>query len=257
MKACGSFGMTYSQYNIEQLFKLIGRFPHQKYGQTTHFEYIKTTDSVWPNQLINLSTSEDEIDIVLNQIENDSEQGKIPDLLMLNPISKNTAIIDQLKKRKYKSSQWVAMTHDLKYFGIQNTIPNFQVKLVKSKSDFSEWLKIVETELMGDHSLNADVFHFLLENGNCYFYLGFEGKQAIATSFLFVKEKDAGVYLVSTKTSHRKKGFGQEMTRVCILKAKELKCEYAYLQATKLGAGVYKSLGFVNMGAIDVFRIKK
>lgn len=249
--------MTYSQKNIEQLFKLIGSFPNQQYVHSTHFEFIRTTDSAWPNQLINLNASEDEIDDVLDQIENDSEKGIIPDLLMLIPIYKNRFINDKLKQREYKSSKWTAMAHDLEFIVTQNTISQFQVKLVQSKSDFIAWLTIVETELMGIHSLNSDVFNILLENNDCYFFLGFEAKQAVATSFLFVKEKGAGVYLVATKKAHRKKGFGLEMTRHCLLKAKELECEHVHLQATELGKGVYSSLGFVDQGAIGVFRIKK
>jgi predicted GNAT family N-acyltransferase len=249
--------MTYSQFNIEQLFQLIGSFPNQKYGESTHYDYIKTIDSAWPNQLINLSCSENEIDIVLDQIEKDSEKGEIPDLLMLNPSFKNYSIIDQLKKRKYNSSRWIAMTHDLNFLVIQNPIPDFQVKRVSSKSDFEEWLKIVEIELMGNHSLNAEVFNKLLENDNFHFFLGFEGKKPTATSFLFVTNKNAGVYFVSTKNTHRKKGFGREMTIQCILKAKELECINVELQATEIGKGVYKALGFVEQGTIDVFRIKK
>lgn len=249
--------MTYSQNNIEQLFKLIGSFPNQQFGRSTHFEFIKTTDSVWPNQLINLNAFEDEIEVVLDQIETDSEKETIPDLLMLNPICQNYIIINKLRERDYKSSEWTAMTHDLNFLGTQNTTSNFQVKLIQNKSNLREWLTIVEAELMGNQPLNADVFNNLLENKDCYFFLGYEGKQPVATSFLFVKEKSAGVYLVSTKKSYRKKGFGQEITRQCLLKAKEFKCEHVHLQATKLGTGVYKSLGFVNQGAIGVFKIEK
>ena len=249
--------MTYSQNNIEQLFQLIGSFPNQKYGRSTHFEFIQTTNSVWPNQLLNLNASEGEIEIVLNQIENDSKKGTAPNLLMLNPNFKNSSIIDHLNKRGYKSSQWAAMTHELKFFGAKKTVSNFHIRSVYHKSDFREWLTIVESELMGNNSLNATLFNLLLENNNCYFYLGFEGKKPVATAFLFAKNKGAGVYLVSTKNSHRKKGFGQEMTKQCLLKAKELKCEQVDLQATKLGTGVYKSLGFEYQGTINVFRIKK
>lgn len=185
--------MIYSQNNIEQLFRLIGSFPHQQYGLSAHFEFIQTTDSAWPNQLINLNASDNEADLVLDQMENDSEKGAIPDLLMLNPTSKNDSIIDQLRKRGYKSTKWAAMTHDLESIAPQNTTSRFHVKVMQNKSDFREWLRIVEAELMASHSLNAAVFSLLLEDNNCYFFLGFEGKQPVATSFLYVKEKGAGV----------------------------------------------------------------
>lgn len=249
--------MKYSQRNIEQLFRLIGSFPKQEYGQTSHFEFIRTTDSVWPNQLINLKASENEIETVLDVIEKKSEDGKIPNLLMLNPSTKVYALIEKLRQRDYKSSVWYAMNHNLEFITIQNTNTDFRTIQVQDKNDFREWVLIVEEELMGNNSLNTDVFNNLLENKNCYFFLGFEKNQPVATSFLFVNENNAGVYLVSTKKSHRKKGFGLEMTNQCLLKAKELECKNVELQATELGKGVYKTLGFIEQGAIDVFRIKR
>ena len=249
--------MKYSQRNIEQLFRLIGSFPNQEYGQTDHFEYIRTTDSIWPNQLINLKVSENEIETVLDVIEKNSEDGKIPNLLMLKPSTKDFTLINNLRQRDYKSRVWYAMTHNLEVITIRKTNYDFRAIQVQDKNDFKEWRLIVEEELMENNSLNPVVFTSLLENTNCYFFLGFERKQPVSTSFLFVNENTAGVYLVSTKKSHRKKGFGQEMTNQCLLKAKELECKNVELQATELGKNVYITLGFIEQGAIDVFRIKK
>lgn len=250
------FEMNYSQKNIEQLFSLIGSFPNQQFVQTNHFDFIKTKDSAWPNQLINLRVANNEIDSVLDLMENDSEDGKIPDILMLNPSAKVDAITDKLRERGYKSGAWYAMTHTLEHLFIQPTIPDFRVIQVQEKEDFREWMLIVKDELMGNIPLNAEVFNRLLENKNCYFFLGFEKNEPVATSFLFVNENNAGIYLVSTKKSHRKKGFGYELTNQCLLKAGELECTLVEIQATELGRSVYRKLGFEEHGLIDVFRIK-
>lgn len=249
--------MNYSQRNIEQLFKLIGSFPNQQYVQTSHFDFIKTKDSAWPNQLINLKVSKNEIEPILDLIENDSEDGKIPNILMLNPSANVYNPTDALRRRNYKASVWYAMTHNLEHLITQRTIPDFRVIQVQEKKDFREWKSIVEDELMGNNSLNTEVFNCLLENKNCYFFLGFEKNEPVATSFLFVNKNNAGVYLVSTKKPRRKKGFGRKITNQCLLKANELDCKIVELQATELGKSVYRTLGFEEQGAIDVFRIKK
>ena len=248
--------MKYSQSNIEQLFKLIGSFPNQQYVQTDYFEYIKTKDSIWPNQLLNLQASENEIETVLDLIEEQSKDGEIPNLLMLNPNTKIHSLNDKLRQRAYKSGLWYAMAHSLNNLTPQNTNPNFKVIRVQIK-DLGIWLSIVEEELMDNKPLNTVLFKNLLDNNNCYFYLGFERNLAVATSFLFVDKKNAGVYLVSTKKTHRRKGFGREMTNHCLLMAKVLRCENVELQATEIGKGVYESVGFTIHGSVDVFRIKK
>lgn len=249
--------MNYTQKNIEQLFRLIGSYPNHEYVQTSHFDYIKTKDSAWPNQLLNFKVSEDEIEPVLDLIEKDSDDGKIPSLLMLNPSTNVDRITDRLRQRNYKGSAWYAMTHSLEYLDMQRTIPDFQAIQVQDEADLREWKMIVEEELMGNNSLNTELFECLLANSNCYFFLGFEKNEPVATSFLFVNEDSAGVYLVSTKKSHRKKGIGQEMTTQCLKRAKELDCKTVELQATELGRSVYRTLGFEEQGVIDVFRINK
>lgn len=253
----GSDQMNYSQKNIEQLFKLIGSFPDQQYVQTSHFDFIKTKDSAWPNQLVNLKASKDEVQPVLDSIENDVQDGNIPSILMLNPCANASDLIRKIRQRNYKASAWYAMTHNLSSEITQRTIPDFRVTEVQDREVFSAWIMIVEAVLMGNKSLNTELFNWLLENQHCYFFLGLEKNVPVATSFLFVHESMAGVYLVSTSESHRKKGFGRAMTNQCLIKAKELGCTTVELQATELGKPVYERLGFEVNGGIDVFRIEK
>lgn len=224
--------------------------------QTAHFEYIRTTNSIWPNQLLNLNTSESNIETTLDVIEKKSGEGKIPNLLMLNPTTQMGTWIEKIRRRKYKSSVWYAMTHDLEHITLHNTTSDFRTIQVENKNDFKEWLLLVEEVLMGSKSLNPAVFTELLENSSCYFFMGLEGNQPVSTAFLFVDGKSAGVYLVATKKSHRRKGFGIAMTNRCLLTAKERNCDNVELQATELGKGVYEALGFKGCGAIDVFTIK-
>lgn len=249
--------MKYSQDNIKQFYQLIGSMPDQEFSRTDHFEFIKTKNSVWPNQLINFHPTKDDMDEVLHQIENRSFNGTFPSQLMLNPSTDSDFIINGLKKANYKSSQWTAMTHDLNRVKSGTICSDFKIRLIKNHSDLKLWLEIVKSELMGNQELNHNIFKNLVENQDCYLFLGFENKKPVATSLLFVNESNAGIYLVATIKTHRKKGYGKEMTQKCLLKAKELNCERADIQATKFGRNVYSSIGFVNHGDINVFRIEK
>jgi ribosomal protein S18 acetylase RimI-like enzyme len=249
--------MKYSQNNLEQLFRVIGSFPKQEYGQTNHYEFVRTTSSAWPNQLINFKASEKEIDTVLDTIERDSKAGKIPAILMLHSSTTPYAIMEKLRERDYQSSLWYAMTRNLEFVTTQNTNADFKVIQVQDKNDFKEWIAIVEEELMGGKALNRDVFIKLLNNSQCYLCLGLMNDQPVATSFLFVNGKQAGIYLVATRKSWRRQGFGLEMTNQCLLKAKDLACIHVELQATELGKGIYQTLGFTEQGTIEVFRVEK
>lgn len=248
--------MKYSQSNLEQLFQLIGSMPNQEYGRTAHFDYIKTAASAWPNQLINFRTEGKEIIHILNQIEKDALTGRIPELLMLNPSKDENLSKEPFIRKKYSSSVWTAMTHNLQFISPQKQIENFHIKLIDNGDDLKLWLALVASELMNDHPLNASVFNALLNHKAVCFFLGIANGQAVATSFLYAHGAAAGVYLVSTAKSHRKRGFGKALTVACLHKAKELGCYRVDIQATGLGKPVYASLGFVSRGDIDVYRVK-
>ncbi|MBK7966134.1 MAG: hypothetical protein IPK10_13215 [Bacteroidetes bacterium] len=102
---------------------------------------------------------------------------------MLNPNTKFNSLGDKLRQRAYKSGLWCAMTHSLNDVSLKHANPNFKVLRVQNKNDLREWLSIVEEELMDGKSLDMVVFTNLLENNNCYFFLGLERDEPVATSF--------------------------------------------------------------------------
>ncbi len=249
--------MDYSQANIEALFRLIGSFPGHEFVETEDFDFIKTKDSIWPNQLINLKAEVSNLNQVLSHIENESAQGRLPNILMSNPSDDDPVVVDLLKKRGYRSSQWAAMTHDLTILDSENHFSEIEFNQVHSQDQLKEWIALVELELMGGEKLNAEIFSNLLKHLDCYFFLASSKSETVGTAFLFVAGKTAGIYLVSTLKSHRRKGIGKEITRRCLEKAKSLGCTQVDIQATELGRGVYLSLGFINKGFINVFKIQK
>ena len=245
----------YSQNNIEELFELIGKIPEQEYFRSKKYDFIKTRGSIWPNQLLNIEVHIDDLGEVLEEIENQGNVKTIPNLLMCNPIRDNALIIEKIKARNYQSSLWTAMSHNLTVIDQPDSKNKLTIKLIDKQNDLRKWLDIVEEELMGSKKLNYKLFESLLEEGNSYFFLGIQNDKPVATSFLFKGKSSAGIYLVSTLKTHRKKGIGKLMTLKCLEMAKELKCKKVDLQATDLGKKVYESTGFKDYGAIHVFRI--
>lgn len=250
---------VYTQDNIEELFKLIGKLPEHKFACTKNYDFISASSSIWPNLLFNFKGALVNVEKILDDIESLDNDLKLPNLLMTNPAKDNSLVIDRIKLRNYISSRWSAMTHFLNFDDIKLPILkiHLKIKLIDNKNDLLKWLEIVEIELMGKKKLDYNIFNYLLKEKKCYFYLGFWGMLPVATSFLFKGKTSAGVYLVSTLKTYRKKGIGKNMTFICLKKAKELKCKKVDIQATDFGFQIYKSLGFINYGDINVFRIQK
>jgi GNAT superfamily N-acetyltransferase len=247
--------MSYSQSNIEALFRLIGSLPNQEYVETENYHYIKTADNAWPNQLFNLTASDEKLDSVLDAIEIQVEKGLIPNLMMCDALEENE--LEIISRRNYTSSQWTAMSFDLVKRSFPSSKSTCSVLVVSSESELKEWLRIVESELMNDMKLNPAIFGELLLLEDCQFLMAYNDKQPVSTALLFHAGNAAGIYLVATLKPFRGRGIGTDITAACLQKAKNLHCDFAHLQATELGEPVYRSLGFKKNGVINVFRIKR
>lgn len=75
-------------------------------------------------------------------------------------------------------------------------------------------------------------------------YVGYANGTPVACSAVTVTEGVAGIFCVGTIKGFRGRGYGSAMTRAAIDGGRSIGAQAAYLAATKLGAGVYKRIGF-------------
>jgi ribosomal protein S18 acetylase RimI-like enzyme len=76
-----------------------------------------------------------------------------------------------------------------------------------------------------------------------------EGGQLLAGGMAFDVEDTAGIYLVATATTARNRGLASEVMRGLLLDARARNQRAAVLQSTTLGHGVYRRVGFRDLGA--------
>ncbi len=76
-----------------------------------------------------------------------------------------------------------------------------------------------------------------------------------ATSLLFTNKNSAGIYYVSTLPAYRNKGCGLSITRAAMQSAKESGFKHIILQATSMGAKVYKRAGFRQYCHAEIFKL--
>lgn len=75
----------------------------------------------------------------------------------------------------------------------------------------------------------------------------------VATSSLALNDGVAGIYNVATLPHARRKGFATVLTAQAIRDGRELGASVAILQSSKAGFGVYRSLGFEQVGELHQF----
>ncbi len=248
--------MPYSSQNIDALFSLIGELPAHEHQQSSHFEYLKTLNSFWPNLIYNFKASPCELDSLLHQMEKEVEQGIIPPVLRVHATEISTESLAQIIKRGYKQSTWTCMSHSLNYIEEEQSSPEFKIVKLTTANQLEDWLKIVELELMRNNLLSRASFEALLADQSCHFYLGYFRQKPVSTALLFEHQNNAGIYLVATDSNHRRKGYGQALTLKCLQEAQAHNCQKVDIQATSLGLSMYQSLGFSPEGLIHVFSLK-
>jgi GNAT superfamily N-acetyltransferase len=77
----------------------------------------------------------------------------------------------------------------------------------------------------------------------------------IGTALLFTAHDVAGIYVVSTLPEHRGKGIGAAVTASALEIAREQGFQDATLQASPLGAPVYRRMGFETIGEYRMYQV--
>jgi GNAT superfamily N-acetyltransferase len=84
-------------------------------------------------------------------------------------------------------------------------------------------------------------------------YLALLNGQPVGTSQLFLSAGVAGIYNVTCLPEARGQGIGAALTLAPLLYARDIEYRIGILQASELGYGVYRRLGFQNFGQLSVY----
>jgi len=78
----------------------------------------------------------------------------------------------------------------------------------------------------------------------------------VATASIHVAGTIAGIYDVTTRSSYRGRGIGAAMTRAAMHTARTLEIREIALQASAEGLGIYRRLGFADVGQIHTWALR-
>jgi ribosomal protein S18 acetylase RimI-like enzyme len=75
-------------------------------------------------------------------------------------------------------------------------------------------------------------------------FVGYVAEQPVTTAVAVTHGDHVGIYSVATSPEHRGRGYGAAVTARACLAGFAAGAEFAYLQSSPIGYGVYRSLGF-------------
>lgn len=88
-----------------------------------------------------------------------------------------------------------------------------------------------------------------------YYYVGYVQGKPVATSIVLLSAGIAGLYSIATIPSMRRRGLATAMTLATLQQARELGYHIAILQASEMGASVYRRLSFQDHFTFDTYNL--
>lgn len=226
--------------NLTTLWKTVAS-PLHSYHATDFLEFSQIKNSGWPNRLwFRKDITEENLPQILETIENN------PGLVVpyWDIFGSNSNIFFENNGFAIRN-QLVAMALKLdKKITFQN---NLTFKRVLNEEDAKTWSDIYP--LSFNYIISKETLVHNYENVK--FYLVHFEENSIGTLTLFQTGKIMGIHGVGVIPQMRKRGFAEEIMKFAINQAIDADCEYAQLQASALGKGIYTRLGFE-----DLFLIK-
>lgn len=70
----------------------------------------------------------------------------------------------------------------------------------------------------------------------------------VSTALVSVTGNTAGIYNVATPPEHRRRGYGEALTWTAVAEGRRLGCDHSALQASPMGAPMYRRMGYVDVG---------
>jgi GNAT superfamily N-acetyltransferase len=165
----------------------------------------------------------------------------------------------RLKKRKFvRRSDTTLMAVDLHGIdGDSSALPGLVVEQVEGMEALSLWCNVAAAGFAIPSSVEPSLlkwFSTAIDIGlSLRFFLGFMRGLPIATSLLFLAEGVAGLYFITTVPLARRQGVGRALTLAPLREARRMGYGVGVLQASRMGEGVYRGIGFRPHGTMTSY----
>lgn len=230
--------------NIENLTALwrTASLPFNGYFEKNGFNYCAVAASEWPNRLWFTRDIDRELITAAQQATAHVSTGLVlPYWDIYN--SGSSEILDTMGFER--RSEQIGMS--LKLGSAFPEKSHLTYELVNNHSAAKLWTAIFSSAF--GYLVNDDI---LLHTGNeIKYYLAFHQGQPVGTAILYITDNIAGIHSVGIIPEMRRQGLAGDIMHFILNKAIQAGAEYATLQASAMGKGLYFQLGFT-----EEFRIK-
>ncbi|NQY22682.1 MAG: GNAT family N-acetyltransferase [Campylobacteraceae bacterium] len=194
----------------------------------------------WPNKLwFEYDYSQNDLLNAIHEAKNNERTLAIP-LWNKDPFYDDYIALFEKNKMKISFEQ-IGMSLDLK---AQKSFESSEedVQVINKSEDISAWVNIASSSF--SYVINDEIIKEVAKNPKATLLLAYKNKFPVGTALLYEHDNVLGVHLVGVPKEHRGNGLAYNIMLEAINIAKRKDINYMTLQASVLGLGIYKRLGF-------------
>ena len=215
------------------------------------------------NSIVDANLEPDQVDDAIRFIISDVKRRRIPVQWWIGPSSRPADLEKHLVDNGFKlCDDDPGMAVELAKLddGLRR-VPGLSIQIARDKSAWYQWGRTMaagfEIPPAAGFVVQAWVELFTLADPDIISaYTGLLDGEPVATSVLTLVGGAAGIYGVSTIRRARRRGIGAWMTLQPLLDARAKGQKVGVLQASQMGASVYRSLGFQEYCRIRAYELR-
>ncbi|MFE7440911.1 GNAT family N-acetyltransferase [Streptomyces chartreusis] len=136
--------------------------------------------------------------------------------------------------------------------------PELKIETVEGDESLTEWVRTYSPSFGFGPELIGDMVRAEAERGDAsrvVRLIARIGRQAVGTALMFDAHDVAGIYIVATAESYRRRGIGAMLAAAALDAGRQRGLHIGTLQASGLGAPVYARLGFEKVAEYELFQL--
>ena len=213
----------------------------------------------WCNTAFSAKLDADQADAAIKAFIDEGDKRDVPLFWFMTHDTRPADLGDRLRSQGFK--RWgdsKAMAMDLNDLRIQGLVDrHITIRMVDDSVSLAVWCRIAAQgfgmPLQAAETLLKWFSTSKRLNQPLRFFLAYRDDHPVATSALFTDAGVAGIYFVATVGEARRKGIGTAVTLAALADAKSMGFRIAILQASQMGIGIYRNLGFFEHGEMGSY----
>ncbi|WP_413102906.1 GNAT family N-acetyltransferase [Streptomyces sp. Inha503] len=136
--------------------------------------------------------------------------------------------------------------------------PELKIETVEGDEALTEWVRTNSPSFGVGPGLIDDAVRMEAGRGDASRIVRLTariGPQAVGTALMFDAHDVAGIYIVATAESYRRRGIGAMLTAAALEAGRQRGLHIGTLQASRLGAPVYARMGFEKVAEYQLFQL--